>query len=1214
MANLFERIDAQALKQPDNLFTRIDKEKLSNTAKNIASTQEVDIGQTAVTKPSTEDQISAGKFAAALGTEVVIGESGRMAGAAIAGPIGYVIGGLASGAYGSYVAQNITNPDDISPGRIIADSFINLIPGAKAAKGGRQIASSVARQGAVGAGIATGAEVVEEAVDERRLPTIEELSRAGLTGAALGGALGLTGEAFNKFYSKYAGLPARNIDAILKEKTGKGIEAKDVKQLQDTYDRLVKISRDSRTGFQESVDNIITNIKEKASDKNVRLYNLQQQSGGNQYINEKGQLKILGDESDPYLQRTLADTRINLKKKELNDLKDEYLNQLNVASKITQKSNNPRTETELDKDIQKYLYAKHAVDYNKHLKDGSAGITTREAKNIINSFERYKLNDLLGPAIKIQKQQSQDVLDILKDGGLVTQKTYNNLRERYPNYVPLNRIMDSEAYKTERQAIEAAKKLGISEPNIKRTLGGKFIVEGEPEEHIAPFFKAVNYTSEARETGIREAKGSDLAVDNINNNIENAKSLAIERAAYNKSNMAFVEALRNNPGQDIATIKKVKLNYKPTNKNILSVFEPEKINGKETGNLTRYAVDIKDDNLARTMRGLNKQDVGPMIEAASQLGRAYNRVLGGLYTRFNVDFIFANPFRDRTEAIANTIRTLGYKNAHKTINPKLAVRDSNVVRRKLFNPKASNNELAKSPEDLKMLERYDEFRQSGASVSGLGYTTRQDIETELKNMSKRLDSPARQKIASFTKWVDNVNGIFEDSTRFSVYNNARDQGLSKDKAAMLALNSSFNPLLGGTNMDLLKAVYLFGNPALQATKNVLRNLNPLGEKGKKFYEKTSTKFFATLLGLTTAVDFWNSSYDPQWREKLIGPTKSKWLNNKNIVIVTGENEDGTLSHFKMPIGYGITPFKVMADKTQQAVRGTEIGSPSENIKDIFEEMTDAYNPTGGSLIPTIARPWSELSTNKDGLGRAIRPDWMERENMSATEQIYPWTARTQGGEVAMALADTVKDVYGKEVSPANILYLFRTWVGGPGVTIERIANVVSKLYNNEKVEAADVPVLRKFIGEDFGKKYEDRRGQILDIETIEKEAGTESARTSRIAYDIFQKIDKANPSERQSIFLKEISENEFATQPVIRKVLEKIKNKAMGLTPAEVRIRRLPIKQRTKALIEEMKLKSRPEIEQYIVDMKNKKVLTKSVEEELGKSEEFINIFLRQTR
>ena len=61
-----------------------------------------------------QEEASISQMGFALGTEIAIGETGRIAGATVAGPLGYIVGGLSAGAAGSYIAQRMINPDNIS--------------------------------------------------------------------------------------------------------------------------------------------------------------------------------------------------------------------------------------------------------------------------------------------------------------------------------------------------------------------------------------------------------------------------------------------------------------------------------------------------------------------------------------------------------------------------------------------------------------------------------------------------------------------------------------------------------------------------------------------------------------------------------------------------------------------------------------------------------------------------------------------------------------------------------------------------------------------------------------------------------------------------------------------------------------------------------------------------------------------------------------------
>lgn len=118
---------------------------------------------------------------------------------------------------------------------------------------------------------------------------------------------------------------------------------------------------------------------------------------------------------------------------------------------------------------------------------------------------------------------------------------------------------------------------------------------------------------------------------------------------------------------------------------------------------------------------------------------------------------------------------------------------------------------------------YDEFKADGGSVGGVGATTQQELTTKIENIAKDLQSGTSAKsIKSLGKWFDKANNIFEDGTRFKTYMMGRKSGMSRESAALAARDSSFDPRLGGTDVGLIRATYLFANPAIQANKVFLK--------------------------------------------------------------------------------------------------------------------------------------------------------------------------------------------------------------------------------------------------------------------------------------------------------------------------------------------------------------------------------------------------------
>tara|TARA_R110002124_G_scaffold119156_2_gene276934 strand:- start:390 stop:3911 length:3522 start_codon:yes stop_codon:yes gene_type:complete len=1120
---------------------------------------------------SPQEEASVSQMATALGTEIAIGEAGRIAGATVAGPIGYVVGGLASGAVGSYIAQRMINPDDISYGRILADSFINLIPGSKSKKGFEAVTDAVARQGSIGAGIAAGGVTVEKGFDEGRMPTIDELTSAGFTGAALGSGLGLTGAAFSKVYSKIEGLEARDVLKLIKTD-------KDVKSLSDKINGL---SKKQYERFKTENKELYLRVREDFDDENIRQRLIQDEVAGGLY-KDGGILKTLGkDNTDYYLQKRLAEQKIKDQTDFLIDsnklINDGLIKKTVLLNKTP--GMEARTVDELSKDLDTILLAKYAPEVNRRLgKNNRAGMSDESAKETLDKMKKNGTLDLLDTEIKELQFLSKKILDTAEGGGLVSKTQADIWRKERPDYVPLNRISD--------------------ETDIK-----------------SYFNTGRNAFGEVRTTGIKQLKGSNLEVDSIRKNINESLAQTIRRAETNKANIAFKRLLDQN--KDVAdSIVNVRVDKQPYYKQVetnkfqdnvktsdttLSVFE----DGQKT------LIDFKDKTLAEAFKGRPKQEMNEYVKAIFNGATWINRKLGSLYTRYSPEFMIPNLSRDRTEAFVNSMTKLGFKSpvsrqAAQLLNPKNIGTDMKTVY-KIEMKKAK----AETPAEKKLFEEYKDFKQSGGAVGGYGLSTVQQVEDKvarLANMTKDgtfFTASMKQRIDKVDDLVNNFNKMFEDGTRFGVFRIMKNQGFSSDKAALAARNSSFDPTLGGKQVGLLRAGYLFANPAIQANKVLFTNVF----KSKENIAKT----LGGLMAITGAVDYYNTYQDPEWREKLKSTNGSNWVTNRNLVFITGENEDGELNYVSLPIGYALVPLKVSMDKVQQAIRQDLNQEPGAVAKEIRDEFFDTLSPFGGSLVPTPARPYTELIANEDGLGRAIRPEWLETRNIHSSEKIFPWTAQTYGGEMAMNLADTAKNL-GYEVSPESLKYLAGTYFGGPGQFLQRILNVTSKMYNGQAPSPRDIPILRRFYGESYDEVFAARAGKFSEIEQIQKEDNTEKARNGRLAYDIFKRMEDAKPNERRKILADEVLKNpENMNEQVIKGITKRIKNKQMGLTSADARVKSLSINKRAEYLANQMQTMTIPQIQKYIKDQQNKGILTDNVKEVLVRLRQFQDIKLRKT-
>jgi hypothetical protein len=1090
--------------------------------------------------PGLGDQVTA------LAADIAISEGGRL-GATAAGTallpgvgtaVGWVVGGLGAGAMGSYTRQKMLG-DDVNYGEVVADAFLNIIPVPKAFKVFKNKAINQAVfQGGVGAGMSTGGKVIETSINEGRLPTLEEIESAGIRGATLGAGLGAAGAGLEKAYRKFAGIGRNDFNDALK------LGDPDARIL---VDGVMKNAKQHGDDIKNQYSDIRMNLKESFVDEKARLFELQKTAAGGQLKYKRGVLNVEGDDMDFNLNSRLAEARIDGRNSEIDEI-------INLDSKflVAKAEEMGVPASQLSDSINKYLYAKHALSFNKSKakgymgEGGASGISDIDASNIINSFERSGMNSSLKNVIDSRKDLSRQILDTLHEGGIVSTERMRQLRKTYPDYVPLNRIMDED---------------------------GKF----------APLKYA--------------AGGSSRSVDDIGKNIIGNLSSAIRMAETNKANVSFMNLIQSDKNKQaaagIAQVYKTKdLKGQDLDKDtVVKVFK----NGEQ------YSIKFADPRLAQAMKGMNRETLG----TAMQVAMGYNRFIGSMYTRFNPEFMIPNLFRDRSEAIVNAAGKMGAMNAIKTLNP---IGDMRIIRRNIF----GKGDISSNPKHAQQDALYKQFVKDGGSTGNLGASMIKSIEETISDLQKKMDSPTSSIARDGIALIDKINSLVEDSTRFSVYRNGIDSGMTRKQAALAARDSSFDPLMKGASGDKLRALYLFANPAVQGSRNFLRTVT----RNKKVAALAMT----SLGGISLTLDLYNQSIDPEWREKLQAADGSSWKTDKSFTIVTGVNDDGTINAFHLPIGYSIAPFKKVADYTQkkviqQGLMGIEPSpsemdrTPTQDALELGKSFIDGYNPMGGSLWPTIARPWTELASNKDGLGRDIKPEWLLTKNISEVEKVYPWTMDTRGGEMAISFAEQL-DNMGYEVSPENLKYLYQTLVGGPGKTVEKLLNVTSKMYNKEPWKASELPIVRRFFGPSSKGAFEARNYDAEFIDNLDKVYSTNQQKASRISSSTFKEMDSASsPDERRLILTDVLRSNPELSDQIFKSISTKIENKAAGLTSADQKIKRLSVAARAEFFLDRIDKMPPDQLREYLIVQEKRGVLTPSVLETMQEFKNFKDSF-----
>lgn len=193
---------------------------------------EVDLSPLQKPKDKKEEP-SLAQIGGGLAAQIVLAEGAKYAGATagasiglLGGPfaevtspvgamIGYGVGAISGGVTGSIAAQKIEGKENISYGRVVADTLMNFVPGSKLSKAST-VVGRVAKSAVAGAILSPVAQAVEKTIDTGEMPALDESAKNAAVGFAFGAGLGLTAEATSKIIGKFAGRSAQELDAAVR--------------------------------------------------------------------------------------------------------------------------------------------------------------------------------------------------------------------------------------------------------------------------------------------------------------------------------------------------------------------------------------------------------------------------------------------------------------------------------------------------------------------------------------------------------------------------------------------------------------------------------------------------------------------------------------------------------------------------------------------------------------------------------------------------------------------------------------------------------------------------------------------------------------------------------------------------------------------------------------------------------------------------------------
>jgi len=714
-------------------------------------------------------------------------------------------------------------------------------------------------------------------------------------------------------------------------------------------------------------------------------------------------------------------------------------------------------------EMDQYLLARHAKEANDYIRSinpdpaANAGMTDQQADDYMKSLPAPRKAALERLAKEVD-DITKKTRDLMVDYGLEKPETIDTWEKTYKHYVPLFR----------------------------------------EETEGSPISIGRGYNIRGRTVGQR--MGSSKKVVDVLSNIAMQRERTIVRGEKNRVGNALYGLVLQNPNKGFWAV----INPEKTNKTVLTrelidlgidpdmvenlVSRPtRKVIDKKTGLVTQQVspmwknagnifitringedriigFNLNDERAMRmvsTLKNLDAQQQGEAIRMMGTAGDYYRKTIEGVGkgTRF---FASVNTQYNPAFGIYNLMRDIGGA-ALNLQNTPLKGNERKVIADAFTAIKAVYRDLRRKRNgldaDSKWAEIFEDFELQGGKT---GYRDMfenaedraQQLQKDIQNFGKGGPKKAGKALLD---WLSDFNDAIENAVRVSVYKNAMDQGISKERAASLAKNITVNFNRTGAVSRNFQTLFAFFNASVQGTARIAQTL--LTSDGKLSTVGKRIVMGGLSLGVIQAVLLAMAGLDED--------EVPDFIKDKSFVIPTG---DGKYLAIPMPLGYNIIPgfgrrvmeFAMSDDKN--------IGKAVVNTAQM---IIDGFNPLGSAtfvqtLTPTVLDPIVALAENKDFTGKPIA-----REDINSMSPTPGYTrgsqnsfAVTQGLAYAINLLSGGSEFKKGVISPTpdQIEYLIGEVFGGVGREAMKIARGVEAAATGEELATYNIPIAGRLIG------------------------------------------------------------------------------------------------------------------------------------------------------
>ena len=677
-------------------------------------------------------------------------------------------------------------------------------------------------------------------------------------------------------------------------------------------------------------------------------------------------------------------------------------------------------------DLSQFMYALHAQERNEQIQkkrpdllDGS-GMSTERALEIIDELDSPQMRQ----AAQFFYDIIHDTRQTMADKGLEPLDKLDAWEQLYTSYVPLQGFAQDELDPGGNAYPTGGAGMAVYGSKVKKAIGR----ESEAANVLANIVMQNAVTHQWAEKNVVLTSLHDMTVKNemmedVWSVVDNKKPLTKLDEDGNQVPMTIMEMQ-----SDAHTV-------------------PVRINGEQK------FIYFNDPYYADVLNGMTMEQTNTFLRAM----RAPVSWLRGVFTQWDPNFFVSNFARDMGGSLYNAAADVEggfFDNIDQKGFQKKMMSNSFKSLNALLGEAVKGKQLP--PE---MQQFHDEWKEDGGQTGWNFVKDLKDIEAQLATNVDDLTrgKQLREKLFSspkrFFEFVEGVNDAFENSIRLSAYMTARQQGASRQQAAVFSKNITVNFNRQGEAGPAINTMYLFFNAAIQGNMrfvDAMTTMRPIHKPDgstREWYERATgaqkiAAGMAGFSGMLTLLNLAMSGVDEEdgelWYNKV-----SEYDKMRNMIICYGPNRDDFM---KIPLPYGYGLF----NNAGLALAEVSTGNRSVNEAMMYLGTTafTSFSPIsfGGeidnpgtfvtrSLLPTTLKPFAEMSENRTYFGSQITGEQLpfgtpvpkselQYRSPQQVQKFFRWMNEATGGsQFKSGWAD---------FNPDYTYYMFEYLIGGSG--------------------------------------------------------------------------------------------------------------------------------------------------------------------------------------